>query len=274
MTPEELRSRSVHPLQLIVDIHNDGNQTQQTHLPFPTEELPLQSPPDDSHDLEPPSEATLSPNSPTSTTNSTSETTGTTTHPSANQPRCSDRIRRFPKHLHDFAAHVQLQTQNLTSEDLTDNLTFKQAHLNPKWRTAMQEEIDSIHNNRTWSLVPLPLDKKAITSRWVFKLKTGINGDPTRFKARLVARGFEQTNGVDFVDTFAPVVRWETIRTLIAIAVHLNWPIHQLDVLTTFLNGILKEDVYMLQPPGFVKPGTEHLVCKLHKSLYGLKQSP
>ena len=76
------------------------------------------------------------------------------------------------------------------------------------------------------------------------------------------------------METFAPVVRWETIRILVAIAVHLGWPIHQLDVLTTFLNGILKEDVYMNQPLGFVKPGSEHLVCKLHRSLYGLKQSP
>lgn len=138
----------------------------------------------------------------------------------------------------------------------------------------MQEEIDSINANKTWSLVPLPPDKKAITSRWVFKLKTGLNGEPNRHKARLVARGFEQTDGVSFVETFAPVVRWETIRMLIAIVVHLNWPLHQLDVLTTFLNGILKEDVYMIQPPGFVKLGAKHLVCKLHKSLYGLKQSP
>ena len=138
----------------------------------------------------------------------------------------------------------------------------------------MQEEINSIHSNQTWSLVPLPPNSKAITSRWVFKIKTGSNGEQVRYKARLVARGFEQTTGVNFQDTFAPVVRWETIRTLLAIAVHLNWPIHQLDVLTIFLNGILKEDVYMLQPPGFLQPGSEHLVCKLHKSLYGLKQSP
>lgn len=188
-------------------------------------------------------------------------------------PRRSDRIRRFPRHLYDYAAHIHLQTQDFTPEDLTDNISFKQAQLNPHWRAAMQEEINSIHSNHTWSLVPLPPNTKAITSRWVFKVKPG-TGNQTRFKARLVARGFEQTSGVDFFDTFAPVVRWETIRTLLAIAVHLNWPIHQLDVLTAFLNGILKEDVYMVQPPGFIKPGLEHLVCKLHKSLYGLRQSP
>ena len=138
----------------------------------------------------------------------------------------------------------------------------------------MQKEIDSIHSNRTWSLVPLPPDKKAISSKWVYKLKPGTPVTPTRYKARLVARGFEQKDGVDFLETFAPVVRWETIRILIAIAVHLQWPIHQLDVLTAFLNGLLKEDVYMYQPPGFVVAGAEHLVCKLHKALYGLKQSP
>lgn len=137
----------------------------------------------------------------------------------------------------------------------------------------MQEEINSIHSNHTWTLVPLPPNTKAITSRWVFKTKPGTGNQP-RYKARLVARGFQQTSGVDFLETFAPVVRWETIRLLLAIAVHLNWPIHQLDVLTAFLNGILKEDVYMVQPPGFIKVGLEHLVCKLHKSLYGLKQSP
>jgi len=138
----------------------------------------------------------------------------------------------------------------------------------------MEAEIDSIHKNQTWSLVPLPPNTKAISSKWVYKLKPGTRGNPARYKARLVARGFEQRDGVDYLETFAPVVRWETIRILVALAVHLGWPIHQLDVLTAFLNGILKEDVYMHQPPGFVKPGYEHLVCKLHRSLYGLKQSP
>ena len=188
-------------------------------------------------------------------------------------PRRSDRIRRFPRHLHDYAAHLQLNPSDSVSEDLNDNITFKQAQLSPHWRAAMQEEINSIYSNRTWSLVPLPPHTKAITSRWVFKTKLGIDNHP-RYKARLVARGFEQTSGVDFLETFAPVVRWETIRILLAIAVHLNWPLHQLDVLTAFLNGILREDVYMFQPPGFIKAGFEHLVCKLHKSLYGLKQSP
>ena len=194
--------------------------------------------------------------------------------PQPDRPRRSERIRRFPKHLHDFAAHLQLHPQNLAPEDVTENLTFQQAQLDPKWQDAMLEEIASIYKNHTWTLVPLPPNKKAITSRWVFKVKPGLRSDHTRYKARLVARGFEQVDGVDFGETFAPVVRWETIRTLIAIAVHLNWPIHQLDVLTAFLNGILQEDVYMLQPPGFVTLGAEHLVCKLHRSLYGLKQSP
>ena len=197
--------------------------------------------------------------------------------PTSNLPRRSDRIRRFPKHLHDFATHVQLQSAPVTlddsvPEDSAESLTFDQASLHSHWRTAMHAEIDSIHSNRTWTLVPLPTGKKAISSKWVYKVKPGTSTHPTRYKARLVARGFEQRD--DFLETFAPVVRWETIRLLVAIAVHLNWPIHQLDVLTAFLNGLLKEDVYMYQPPRFVVAGAEHLVCKLHKALYGLKQSP
>lgn len=141
----------------------------------------------------------------------------------------------FPRHLHDYAVHIHLQSEDSLPEDLNDNITFQHARLNPNWRAAMQEVINSIYSNHTWTLVPLPPHTKAITSRWVYKVKTG-NGNQPCFKARLVARGFEQTSGVDFLDTFAPVVRWETIRTLLAIASHLNWPLHQLDVLIAFLN--------------------------------------
>ena len=188
-------------------------------------------------------------------------------------PRRSDRIRRFPRHLEEFTANIELNTSS-HSDSHTEQLTYQQVHTNPNWQTAMQAEMDSITNNATWSLVELPPTKKAISSRWVYKLKPGSHGGPPRYKARLVARGFEQKDGIDFFDTFAPVVRWETIRILLAIATHQNWTIHQLDVLTAFLNGILEEDVYMHQPLGFVQKGAEHLVCKLHKSLYGLRQSP
>lgn len=194
--------------------------------------------------------------------------------PTITLPRRSDRIRRFPQHLHDFAAHIELNPSDPSPELQSDNLTFQQVHDDPRWQAAMQEEMDSIHTNATWTLVELPADKNAISCRWVYKVKPGSHGQPSRYKARLVARGFEQKEGVDCLETFAPVVRWETIRILIAIAVHLNWPIHQLDVLTAFLNGILEEDVYMYQPLGFIRKGTEHLVCKLQKSLYGLRQSP
>lgn len=138
----------------------------------------------------------------------------------------------------------------------------------------MQAEIDSICSNHTWTLVELPLNnKKTIFSRWVYKVKISNNGCLPRYKASVFARGSEQKDGIDFLDTFAPVVRWKTIRILIA-NVHLNWPIQQLDVLTAFLNGILEEDVYMHHPLGFIQTGSEHLACKLHKSLYGLRHSP
>ena len=244
--------------------------------PEPTIETPDQSP-------EPVSVSPDTPSSPART--DALEPTGSLSDdrilsppvPAPDPPRRSDRVRRFPRHLQDFAAHVQLLASNHTDtlfEDSTEFLTFQQAQSNPHWQAAMEDEIDSIHRNHTWSLVSLPPNTKAISSKWVYKLKPGTRENPARYKARLVARGFEQRDGVDYLETFAPVVRWETIRILVAIAVHLGWPIHQLDVLTAFLNGILKEDVYMNQPPGFVKPGQEHLVCKLHRSLYGLKQSP
>jgi len=108
----------------------------------------------------------------------------------------------------------------------------------------------------------------------VFKIKQGANGEVERYKARLVARGFIQTYGVDYDETFAPVAKFTSIRCILALAALEDLKIHQMDVKTAFLNGELEEEIYMEQLQGFVHQGGEHLVCKLHKSLYGLKQSP
>jgi len=128
-----------------------------------------------------------------------------------------------------------------------------------QWRTAMQKEMDSIHSNDVWDLVELPKDRKAVGSKWVFKLKVGADGSVERHKARLVAQGFSQMFGADYDETFCPVVRLESLRTVIALAVQNGLKLHQVDVTTAFLNGELEEEVYMKQPKGFIVKGQEHL---------------
>lgn len=135
----------------------------------------------------------------------------------------------------------------------------------------MQNEISALVANNTWDLVPLPAGKKSIGCKWVYKVKLKADGSLERYKARLVAKGYNQEYGVDYQETFSPVIRMTTVRTIIALAAHRHWPLYQLDVNNAFLHGDLYEDVYMKPPEGFsVDPS---LVCKLKKSLYGLKQS-
>ncbi len=143
-----------------------------------------------------------------------------------------------------------------------------------KWEAAMQQEYASLMANGTWELVPLPKDRKTVGCKWVFRTKRDASGHIMRHKARLVAKGYSQVEGVDFNETFAPMAKFTTIRCILAIGSTMDLEIHQMDVKTAFLNGELEEDIYMDQPQGFVHDGKEHLVCKLKKSLYGLKQSP
>jgi len=138
----------------------------------------------------------------------------------------------------------------------------------------MQEEIQALHSNHTWSLVPSHPSMNVIGSRWVYKIKRHADGRIDRYKARLVARGFSQQEGIDYLETFSPVVKPTTVRLVLTIAVSYGWNIHQLDVHNAFLNGILQEEVYMAQPPGFANSVMSSHVCHLHKSLYGLKQAP
>lgn len=143
-----------------------------------------------------------------------------------------------------------------------------------QWKQAMDEEYESLTKNHTWQLVPLPPGRKAIGNKWVFKVKYHADGTVERYKARLVAKGYAQTHGIDYNETFAPVAKFTTIRSILAMAAMEDLEVHQMDVKTAFLNGDLEEDIYMDQPEGYVSPQQQHLVCKLQKSLYGLKQSP
>ena len=137
----------------------------------------------------------------------------------------------------------------------------------------MKSEIESLQKNNVWELEKLPEGRSAVGCKWVFKTKLDAQGNIERYKARLVAQGFTQRYGVDYDETFSPVVRFESVRSLFAIASKYKLAVHQMDVRTAFLNGELKEEIFMKQPEGFVQEGKEKWVCKLKRSLYGLKQS-
>ena len=138
----------------------------------------------------------------------------------------------------------------------------------------MQLELDALRQNGTWTLVPPPPRVNVIDCKWVFKIKHKPDGSIDRYKARMVAKGFKQRYGLDYDDTFSPAVKPVTVRLVLSIAVFHGWCLRQLDVQNAFLHGILQEEVYMRQPPGFVDPSGPHHLCKLCKALYGLKQAP
>ncbi|KAM2724695.1 hypothetical protein EV1_027486 [Malus domestica] len=138
----------------------------------------------------------------------------------------------------------------------------------------MRDELQAFHDNKTWSVVRLPKGKKAVGSRWAYKTKFNTDGTIERHKARLVARGFTQTYGFDYRETFALVAKMNNVRVLLSVAVNQSWPIYQMDVKNAFLHGELEEEVYMKLPPGHPQSHDPDMVCRLHKSIYGLKQFP
>ena len=142
-----------------------------------------------------------------------------------------------------------------------------------KWLGAMRSEMDSMYENQVWDLVDLPEGSRTVDCKWLYKVKNDMDGNPSIYKARLVARGFTQIYGVDFVETFSPVASVRSIRIVLAIAAYHDYEIWQMDVKTAFLNGFLEEVVYMTQPEGFLDPSNPNKVCKLKRSIYGLKQA-
>jgi hypothetical protein len=141
----------------------------------------------------------------------------------------------------------------------------------PEWKKAIDAELKQLKETGTWKITSLPQGRTAIGNKWVFLRKYNKDGTLAKYKARLVAKGYAQIPGMDFTDTFSPVVRLETIRVLFALAINMNWEIRQMDVKGAYLNGTLKEEIYMKQPDGF-DDGTGK-VCLLVKTLYGLKQA-
>lgn len=142
------------------------------------------------------------------------------------------------------------------------------------WTDAMKVEVGNMEVTETYELVPREEGQDPIDCGWVFKEKLNADGTPLKLRARLVARGNQQEEGVDFLETFSPVVRTATIRTILHVAVTKGWSIRQLDVQNVFLHGELKETVYMIQPPGFEDKSRPDYLCKLKKAIYGLRQAP
>ena len=174
--------------------------------------------------------------------------------------------RRFPVEGEDTKAPLALF--------VGDPVTVEEAMEIEEWRLAMKEELSSIEKNQTWEPTDLPEGKNVISLKWLFKTKYLADGSVQKYKARLVVRGFTQQQGIDYEETFAPVARFETVRIILAIAAQNQWKIYQFDVKSAFLNGELKEEVYVTQPPGFEDKTKMGQVLRLNKALYGLKQAP
>ena len=138
----------------------------------------------------------------------------------------------------------------------------------------MKEEMDSLAKNKTWDLVKLSESRKVVGYKWVYKLKKGVDDTIPKYKVRLVAKGFSQKGGIDFHEIFSLVVKLVSFRILLALVALYDLELEQLDVKTTFLHGDLDEEIFMEQLEGFIQNCNKRFVCKLRKSLYGLRQSP
>ena len=211
----------------------------------------------------------------------------TSTQPEVEQPvepvdvslplRRTSRVSQPPQF---YGFHITAGGDTLIGDKTLVNLdepaSYKEAMAGPEaaqWKEAMDSEIQSMKDNQVWNLVEPTPGHKTVGCKWIFKKKTDMDGNVCTFKARLVAKGYTQTHGIDYDETFSPVAKIKSIRILLAIAAFYDYEIWQMDVKTAFLNGKLEEDVFMTQPEGFEHKKYPNKVCKLVKSIYGLKQA-
>ncbi|CAM8927908.1 unnamed protein product [Rhodiola kirilowii] len=190
--------------------------------------------------------------------------------------RRSTRVRQPSSALRDYVCYAAVQGETVMNAfvSLIEPKTIQEGLKDPDWIQAMQDELHQFERNKVWRLVPRPEKRKVIGTRWILKNKLNSKGEVVRNKARLVVKGYNQQEGIDYEETFAPVARLEAIRLLIAYSVQFGFKLHQMDVKTAFLNGYLKEEIFVEQPPGFEDPERQDCVYVLDKAVYGLKQAP
>lgn len=187
------------------------------------------------------------------------------------EPRRSDRLKGRELHYRKYGDDYLMCAQSVVSSIPSSYAEIKSLDDRDQWEHAVKDELDALYSNKTWTLVPKPENKNIVDCKWIFSIKTNEFGKPVRYKARLVARGFSQEYLTDYNETFAPVARMSSFRFIIAFANQFNLLIHHMDVKTAFLNGDLKEEIFMKIPEGV--NGKDNYVCKLNKALYGLKQA-
>jgi hypothetical protein len=188
------------------------------------------------------------------------------------------RLRRRPVWMNDYTSGEEFSDEDTLAHLVlfaeSDPIAFDEAIKDSKWRKAMDAEIEAIERNHTWELMELPEGEKTVGVKWIYRTKLNEKGEVDKFKARLVAKGYTQKYGIDYSEVFSPVARHDTIRMIISLAAMNEWIVFQLDVKSAFLHGELVEQVFVDQPPGYVKKGSKHMVYKLKRALYGLKQAP
>ncbi|KAK9157848.1 hypothetical protein Scep_004422 [Stephania cephalantha] len=174
-------------------------------------------------------------------------------------PRRSDRVIEPPPYLKDYHCFSAISS-------LYEPSSYREAGTDPNWQEAMTDELCALEKTHTWDLVDLPIGKTPIGCKWVYKIKTHFDGSVERYKALLVAKG------IGYEETFAPMARLTSVRSLLVVAIIKTWSLFQMDVKNAFLNGDLEEEVYMRPPPGYAQSPNQ--VCLLRQALYGLKQAP
>ncbi|KAH9725543.1 Integrase catalytic domain-containing protein [Citrus sinensis] len=190
----------------------------------------------------------------------------------------SEVLEKFKEYRAEIEKQLDKNIKKLRSdrdEHVQDLTSYNEALIDRDvefWKKVMNQEMESMYSNKVWELIDAPNGVKLVGCKWIYKRKRRVDGKVETFKVRLVAKGFTQKEGIDYEETFFLVAMLKSIRIMLSIVVVLDYKIWQIDVKTVFLNRHLEENIYMQQPNGFIQKGQEHMVCKLQRSIYGLKQ--